>query len=55
MFHSSLTSALTEATPLACQALLSQGVKFVVAVENGIAPKPFLTVYEQCGFEDDAV
>ena len=35
MFHSSLTSALTEATPLACQALLSQGVKFVVAVENG--------------------
>jgi|JI10StandDraft_1071094.scaffolds.fasta_scaffold3624632_2 hypothetical protein len=94
MFHSSLTSAITEATPLACRALLSQGVKFVVAVENakgewfllhaddqghagtlardwvenmgargascrrifadGIAPKPFLTVYEQCGFEDDA-
>lgn len=94
MFHSSLASALTEATPLACQALLSQGIKFVVAVENakgewfllhaddqghagalarnwvenmgargascrrifadGIAPKPFLTVYEQCGFEDDA-
>ncbi len=96
MFHSSLTSALTEATPLACQALLSQGVKFVVAVENakgewfllhaddqghagtlarnwvenmgargascrrifadGIAPKPFLTVFEQPEYyEDEAV
>lgn len=93
MFHSSLISALTEATPLACQSLLSQGVKFAVAVENakgewfllhaedqhhagtlarnwvdnmgargascrrvfadGIAAKPFLTVYEQCGFEDE--
>lgn len=94
MPHSSLTSALTEATPLACQALLAQGVKFVVAVENqrgewfllhaddqghagalarnwveamgargascrrifadGVAPKPFFTIYEDCGFEGEA-
>lgn len=34
MFHASLSSALTEATPLACQALLAQGIRFAVAVEN---------------------
>ncbi|MEY4942614.1 MAG: hypothetical protein RL254_795 [Planctomycetota bacterium] len=93
MFHSSLTSALTEATPLACQSLLAEGIKFVVAVENakgewfllhaddqghagnlakiwvetmgargascrrifsvGVAPKPFFTIYEDCGFEGE--
>jgi len=34
MFHSSLTSALIEATPLACKALLAQSIRFAVAVEN---------------------
>lgn len=93
MFHVSLTAALTEATPLACQSLLAQGIKFAVAVENqrgewfllhatdqlhavdlarnwvdvmgargascrrifdhGISDKPFLTVYEDVGFQDE--
>lgn len=93
MFHVSLTSALIEATPLACKALLAQGVRFAVAVENqrgewfllhatdqlhasdlarnwvgvmgargascrrifeyGISDKPFLTVYENVGFQHE--
>lgn len=93
MFYSSFTSAVAGVSTDVCQNLLSQGVKFVVVVENangewlmlhaddqhnagtlahnwvdnmgargascrrifpdGIARKPFLAVYESCGFEDD--
>ena len=93
MPHPSLASALTEATPMACQALMAAGVKFVVAVENakgewfllhacdqghasnlakvwvetmgargascrrlfadGVAHKPFFSIYEDCGFEGE--
>lgn len=34
MFSSSLSSAFEAATPAACQALLSEGINFTVAVEN---------------------
>jgi hypothetical protein len=34
MFFSSLSAAFSEATPAACKALIAQGIKFVVAVEN---------------------
>lgn len=95
MFFSSLSAALADATPAACSALIAQGIKFCVAVENqrgewfllhaddqghagslanhwveamgargasarrifpeGIAAKPFLTVFEQPEYyEEDA-
>jgi hypothetical protein len=94
MFSSSLVSALSEATPSVCQALIATGIKFAVAVENsrgewfllhaddqhhasviarhwvetmnargascrrifadGIAAKPFFTVYEDFPLEEAA-